>query len=408
MSKNSILDELIPPWFEQGPLDGGAGCVMLCHVHCLPSMLAFFEWFANRRIFKGRIIVVPKPYSTIPAVVERLKAMGISVVERPIELIIGHYDECCSELLRDGIRRAIQLARSRAEWSSGCRVVLVDDGGQLTEAWKRYVAHAESEQEIPAVSVQQTSSGMRKENLERTRGIVKIDMARCYAKRHFEAGVIADGIIRKVQSMGLLSKGVRAGVVGVGAIGRKLALALTAQGFEVRMYDSAGIAGHIPGARILASSGACINESDVVFGCVGACWIEEDSVPGFAGDFVSCSSRDIEYLSLLNSGRTRADANDWFSCAGTRDGAGWKIHNWGFPINFDRACEWEDPIGITLTRALLIVSVLLALRVGVRNPCEIVSIPSLVEREVVARWLAHAPPPVAVFGQSPADKWGLV
>lgn len=388
MSDDSSLDALIPAWLKGRELEGGAANVMLCHVHCLPSMLAFFEWFANRSIFKGRIAVVPKPYSTIPFVVQRLKSMGIFVVERPVELIVGRYDECCEGLLRDGIRHVTEWVSNLEGFPPGSRVVLVDDGGLLTEAWQRHVINVESSRQISAVSVQQTSSGMRAEFIDRSRGIAKVDMARSYAKRHFEASVIAEGIVRKVESMGLLSRQTRIGIVGVGALGRKLVLTLAKRGFKVCMYDRAGIVGELPGARTSTSYRHCIDQSDVVFGCVGGCWMDEESMSSAVAEFVSCSSRDVEYLSLLRSRRTRVDSTDWFSCAETDDGAGWRIYNWGFPINFDRVCEWEDPLGISLTRALLAVSVLLALRINANDTREIVPLPLSVQHEIVSRWLA--------------------
>jgi len=314
--------------------------------------------------------------------------MGICIAETNVNLISGQYDECCLPLLIDGISQGIYLIKCRRDRSRKLSVTLVDDGGLLTRAWCDYVTSRDITIDEKVVSIQQTRSGMYSEIIGATDGVVKIDMGRCYAKRAFEPEVIAESIIRKVESMRLFAAKPRVGVVGVGAIGATLALALKNKGLDVYLFDSAGIKEPVPGAHVCRSSNQCLEYSDLIFGCVGRPWIDETSLLNSSGELISCSSRDAEYNPILQKcTKTAGHHINPFSDISIEAGGGWVIRNGGFPINFDREHEWEDLEGITLTRALLVASVVLASSTNFESGSDVVSIPFDLQKEIVSRWI---------------------
>lgn len=369
----------------------GEDTVILAHLHCLPSTIKFFQTLTrdDLSIPSTQIILIPKPYSTIAAVAATLSRMGLSVLSGSIPFKPGYYDYPASLLLKSGCRKASSVCLGLKKKGRKPRLVLVDDGGMLTETWWRHFETGEFE----IVSVQQTASGARRD--PRPDEVAKIDVARSAAKRQFEAKIVAAGVLKKAAELDVLKTSCQLGIAGVGALGSALASNLAKSGRCVSLYDVKPEFPRPPKSARYARIGVFLNECDLVFGCTGRNFLKADHLRKIRANhsihFVSCSSRDTEFLDLLRFGKIeRETVGDGFgrlqvSFEGRKPHF---VENGGFPLNFDRTKEQEGAEEIVLTRALVLAGIFQALCVKVKERRENVLMlsPSL-QQALVYQWL---------------------
>ena len=198
-------------------------------------------------------------------------------------------------------------------------------------------------------------------------------------------------------------------VVGVGALGSRLARMLLDMGKDVWVYDRAKTE-PIAGANYADNWRHCIRYAQVVFGCTGTNWLDVGQMvsPLAASvNFISCSSRDVEFKNLLqHRSVTREDPGPRFAPLRVvaPNGAVCEVANWGFPINFDRTIEWEAEQDIALTRALIYGGVLQALASDATEGRERVEPMSAeVQRALVGAWLDWQNMLPEAFGVAQSD-----
>lgn len=378
-------------------------CVLVAHVHILRSTIPFFERLVQLGFDRDAIFIIPKAYSTVDWVRDAIFANGIRNIldDRNFRFDIGRYDQgnaarieaTCAEAGRVAVERKAQ------------RVVLVDDGGLLSKHW--YKLHSQT-LAIPAVSVQQTASGIKRSNDEAP--IIKVDVARSAAKRCFEAHIIVAGVLDRIRHLPDLPSMRRVGVLGVGAIGARLAQTLVNQNKRVFTLD-VDETRSVPKATACKSVEEFLGQSDFVFGCTGrnALRFNPLLVGGRMIHAVSCSSRDIEFKYVLDhcSDAVRRRVHEKPSEAFSRitvhlkNGPTFAIENGGFPINFDRQHEWEDETQISLTRALVLLGILQSLTFGTSQIVDHspwYQLNAFAQRELVRCWLTEQKTNAMKFG----------
>jgi hypothetical protein len=383
--------------------------VILAHLHCVTSIAKLFSMLLkhNPLIPSRQIILIPKPYSTMPSVAEELVKLGIAVIWTAAHLCPGHYDAAASQHLKEGCKKAVHICFDIAKKGRRPRLILVDDGGMLTETWWNNFKSAE----IDVVSVQQTASGVRREPVPST--LAKIDIARSAAKTKFEARIISEGVLRKVRDLDIIKRITRVGVVGVGPLGCALASSLVQMGKQVNLYEVKKYHCQPSGSYPMESLTKLLRLSDLIFGCTGKNFLKSTVLSNIKQNrhFVSCSSRDIEFLDLLRLGTIEKPAPvDVFGRM--EIGLGEQTHiveNGGFPINFDRTKEQEGAKEIVLTRALVLAGILQAMcvKINQRRETELMLSPCL-QRAVVFKWLEINGNKVEQYlGSSEGDVEGL-
>jgi hypothetical protein len=357
--------------------------VILAHLHCVSSIARLFHMLLSHA---RQIILIPKPYSTIPSVAEDLVKLGVTVIRTPTHFVPGHYDEAASMHLKEGCKKAVHSCFDITKKDRKARLILVDDGGMLTETWWRHFRSAE----IDVVSVQQTASGVRRE--PDSSKLAKIDIARSAAKRKFEARIISEGVLRKVRDLDIIQSITRVGVVGVGPLGCALANRLVEMGKQVNLYDAEQYYCQPRGSYPMQSLTKLLRLSDLIFGCTGKNFLKSTVLANTkqSRHFVSCSSRDVEFLDLLRLGTVeKSEPPDLFGRMEIRLGEQTHVlENGGFPINFDRKKEQECAPEIVLTRALVLAGIFQAMCVKVnrRRETELMLSPSI-QRALVLKWL---------------------
>jgi hypothetical protein len=394
--RDQLWDVLLEVDFRALEKDGyepqvrGEDVVILAHLHCLPSIIRLFDMLLTQdlSIPARQIMLIPKPYSTIPSAVEEVRKLGISVVRTPDRFEPGHYDEAVSSHLKEGCRKASNVCFDIAKGGRKPRLILVDDGGMLTETWWKLFRSTELE----VISVQQTASGVRRE--PEPSKLAKIDVARSAAKRHFEAKIISEGVLKKIRDLDIIKDVTRIGVAGVGALGSALVRSLVEMDKQVKVYDIKECYSKPGGSNPVSSLGMLLWHSDLIFGCTGRNFLRIGDLGKRRHPrpihFVSCSSRDTEFLDLLRLGKVNRDKpSDPFSrlriILNERTHI---IENGGFPINFDRYREQENAEEIVLTRALVLAGIFQAMCVksSQRRENALMLSPGI-QRALVLKWL---------------------
>lgn len=368
-------------------------CLLLLHIHVLPSTVAFFERLIDLGFDANSIVIIPKAYSTIDSVQRTLrKDLGCTVVStKNIRFKPGEY----SLAAMAGLRKGVQAGIRRCKAGPIRRCVLVDDGGLLTDVWCR---EDYKQPDLAVVSVQQTESGMYWRRLSSP--ATRICVARSPAKVLFESKIIVQGVLNKILNLHLLKAPQRLGVIGLGNIGSRLAGLLIERGHEVVGYDINPVRWpSMP--RRQQSWRSCVENADIVLGCTGRNTMHHIVETALSlkerKTFISLSSRDVEFQTLLERGSRVAQGAPFGTIEiPTSNGARHNVLNGGFPINFDRTQEWESGADIALTRALVMLGILQGLCTPSGCTYEPQDLALAAQKVLVQKWLD-------LRGQSPED-----
>ena len=363
--------------------------IIFIYAHCLPSFVDLISYLIHEIGFLPRnIFILPKIYSKIPEAEKALSNLGVCVIDSEFDFIIGEYDDAASKKIRKSCKTVKQFCDNISR-SKKCRLILVDDGGLLTKYWHKDFGEDNT---FEVVSIQQTTSGINEE--PRVSKIPKINVARSAAKRWFESDIIAAGVVRRVSNLNILSKEKTFGVCGYGAVGKALANKLSSDGYKVIIHDIAGLpkTSIKKNIRIEKREKEFLLDADVILGCVGRNWITKDLFFNSytAKEFISCSSRDIEFRNVLKVGHWGAESGQHFSNLFTHECGGKTIYNGGFPINFDRTIEYEEFNEIVITRSLILGSILQAMCIEVgetyKRPLKL---SVNIQKKIVEKWLEN-------------------
>lgn len=344
-------------------LDLSDDIFILTHTHVLPSFCKMVHGFSELLSIPGdRIFIIPKPYSSIPSSVEGLKKQGVNLLSPSGYPRPGYYDEFMSDQLYSRCVEFAKAVRRGRPDSDSARVVLIDDGGLLTSTWNRVPLS----RSIPTVSIQQTASGLFRRRIPNIRreNVTIINAARSAAKKYFENHIIAEGVLDKIHSLGLDFNDGKVGLVGYGAIGGAISKSLFVRNVRINVCDKNTLSyAQTFDHYKFQSIGPLVRRSDIIIGCTGADIFSNFDVYDLLKNktLLSCSSRDIEFKSVLSSHYRdpRVSNEDPFSNIRLSNGS--VVLNGGYPINFDRKIEWESDDEIALTRAIVFLGVLMSM-----------------------------------------------
>lgn len=255
------------------------------------------------------------------------------------------------------------------------KLVFLDDGGGL---YQRY----SSAGNLDAVGVEQTSFGLTSDWI-----CPVVAVCRSAAKLTFESQIIARGIRRKLQALGVLAGRPKVGIIGIGALGSALSSELARLGLDVQTHDLADFDSDLNLAR-----SALMNHlgwGDLFLGCAGADVLSGSDLSILAGRkiFASCSSREIEFRSLL---AILPKSSLFGHIQGMLGGLECHVLNGGYPINFDREREWEEFDEIVLTRRLCLAALSQATSLF-GSPAGSVMLDPSVQHLIVEKWLDRVP-----------------
>jgi len=331
----------------------------------------------RRTGFSENAYLLGKSYSSSQSVVEAMERDGFKVAPGPLPVLVGDWETA--------LQSTVGTLFNGLE--SGTYLVVDDGGSALAQACKDRRALVKRKVNI-AGGIELTTSGIAR---LRTNGAVPypvVNVAQSWAKRDYESPLIAAAITHRVHT--LLGTNTRERITvmgGSGPLGRSLVDHLKRERKIKEPYlTSFDRTGRYNSNDALLQ----IAKSDVIFGCTGSdvfADIRADALRKALNErlnasddprplkFVSCSSGDLEFRSILrlcneyNSKeigkfpaatiRVTADDNQKIIA---------DVLQAGFPINFDNAQDSVPLPYIRLTTALLACGIVQALVVSRCQP----------------------------------------
>lgn len=319
--------------------------------HMLFTTVSLLEALIKLGIGADNIYLTGKSYSTCSEVTDYLCSLDIQY-QRPLpQTKLGDFsgnfklnmEQLWNRFLNDLPRKKFTA------------LLILDDGAGCLSTFPKGV-----QLQLPVIGVEQTTYGIKNPEI-RTLPFPIIEVASSAVKQYLESPMIAEAVINKLNSIfPFINYKMRCGVAGLGVIGQAVAKKLLSLGFKVITYDISdekNIA--IENAASVSSTQELIVSSDYIFGCAG-----EDITRGLSFPetlktkkyFISCSSKDIEFLSLLkyiSSYIKKTNINTLDDIEYKEKNIDIKIFKGGFPINLDSSGESVPEHNIQMTRALL-------------------------------------------------------
>jgi len=334
--------------------------------HGLHSTVDLFKSFLQLGVKEKNIFWLGKSYSSNVHVQHLIKLHGIQTQRNTEAFEIG----CFSETFEKEVDRVWRDVTVHLEKHQDItKIIVLDDGGVcLNRIPQSIVSH------YPIAGVEQTASGINAS----TKGLPfpVVNVAETALKKHIETPLIAESIAQALMSrlsaLGLDFKTLSVGIVGCGDIGSAVADCLQdAKALLVHDID------HKKHYRSFGHPVEQFNEifaADLIIGCAG-----KDITAGYVEAFmslkgekilVSCSSRDVEFMSLLqciskqqptmiknNQDTPYHDLQFLLNAGQLR----LTVLNSGFPINFDKSLDAGiSDTFIQGTRALMLAGALCA------------------------------------------------
>jgi len=326
--------------------------------HFLPSIPALVTRFLELGFRPEAVFLLGKPYSTVPAVVEELEARAC-YVHRPPDRFLTVQESYASRfrrLVREFLAEVIKRLPSQIQ-----RVVVLDEGGWLsTEIDDFFLPDAN------VVVVEHTMFGAKVLRNDKWKRPVVL-MAASAAKTRFESPVIAEAIVQRLGEQVKQFVGSTVGIIGLGNIGSAVTLALKRAGVEkILGFDQEKEKGVELTCLARSTRSDLVTRSDIILGCTGNDSLGSASAIRDCGGrkwLASCSSADVEFREVVSQLAERVTAlrgDPFHDARGQLGKADVMLLNGGFPLNFDRRRELEDPAKIQLTRELTFAAVVQA------------------------------------------------
>lgn len=351
-----LLDSVAPS-FARVVGRGFEGVTLVAVQHLLESTGSLLETLIELGLAPDHIWILGKHYSTSAEVSRGLRQLGVHTLPNTVPRPGRPFAETFRQDVEGLWGAATQsLSHNRQQ------VVILDDGSRAIRGVPKDVL-----QDHTVVAVEQTASGLRKV-LAGHPPFSVIQVAYSAVKRGLEPRFIAEAVMQRVGTLMETQPRASVGVIGAGYIGRAIIAAAGARNRRVSAFDrDAKLLDSLPrGVRAAASVQDLLDSADLVFGCCG-----EDALSGEPLDavrqkertFVSCSSEDVEFWSILREHKAdeQASSRDSLDDVTVTLACGpCHVVRGGYPVNFDGTGVSVPNEEIQLTRGLLLAAVVQA------------------------------------------------
>lgn len=330
----------------------------VCVQHLLFTTVQLMDSLVRLGALPRNIYIMGKSYSSSPQVADLLKARGYKYYANKSQDKLGTF----SESFQDDIKNMWEGVGNHATEGSIKLIIVLDDGGfGLTNVPQKI------RKSFPLMGVEQTTSGLTNVRLRKVPFPV-IEVAVSAAKQLVESPMIAEAVVRRLDSiLPAEASNLSCAVVGLGCIGLAVAKKLASLNHTVKVYDNELKRNKAISKKSVVSAldfESLLRETEYIFGCAGEDITKnlDPKIINGPKTFISCSSRDKEFLTLLNffeeNNCSYRSVLDHLECQINNYPV--KILGGGFPINFDNSGKSVVDIDIQLTRGLLLGGVLQA------------------------------------------------
>lgn len=406
----------------------------VCVQHLLYTSLDIFEALIELGANPNNMFLIGKHYSTCPDVVNKAIAMGIQVQKLTPLQSLGEYEKVFNQDVDNMWTRVRKHLKKNSKQTD--RLMVLDDGGRCFKAMPKDISR-----QYHVVGLEQTTAGLVELNSLTIHNAVYVDVAKS-ASKSLEVDMISAVILDKMSNkLPAPKSGSTFGIVGIGAIGSALVKRMILLGYDVLLYDahrrtfddtaSQSIRHTMSGDDTSLSSNvrklrqalpksfqemnvpkgkiqwvdsveSLIHQSDYVFGCTGKDFAQSLDIKSLITGhkhFISCSSEDKEFLSILQYIQENNPKNEWDPLGDVQ----WRINSdttihvvkGGFPCNFDHSGTSVPAKDIQLTRALILGGLIQAIVAassyrmnGIRGS---IMLDPTMQRFIVSKWATQSP-----------------
>ncbi len=344
----SVLELVVNDHIEENPSNTQpfADIIFVFFHHALETTIDLIEAF----IFLGanplNLFSITKSYSNCKSVINKIKKIGINS-QQTFNKDLDH--EIFWREMQKHLERNPKINK----------IILLDRSALGRKKAMEYIK--EIRRPIKIIAIEQTTQGFyHKTPFNQP----VLDLARSATKKHLEAPLIAEIIVKKISSVINDEKkngNIRLGVVGCGSIGQALADLLADLGHKVSTYDI------IPEKNknkknIIAEKSLAdlLNKANYILGCTGKD-ITNNKTSLFLSfneekNYISCSSDDVEFRTLIKKTKNKITNNTIIP----ESNKNVRILNQGLPINFDSTGVSVPNKDIQITRSLALSAALQA------------------------------------------------
>jgi len=360
------------------------GIMLVCVQHLLETTGSLIQALLSLGLNPRNIHILGKSYSSNSGVEDRLRGLGVNVVQTGRQ---QHWGEYSTQLTGD-VSRLWNRVAERIEAQRPHALIVLDDGGFCIKGMPPWLL------DLPRVGIEQTMSGLSL--LDVPLRFPVIDVASSVAKQWIEPPMISEAVLARLQSYRLSDSPI--GVVGFGNIGKAMTQTLGRIQSPIFVFDESTGPERESGKTVFCNSlEELYSKSATIFGCTG-----KDTLAGkdwwrkLIGEkvLVSCSSQDLEFRSVLlslNDGNHEIVSPHQLTSEVTVPLAQGELRilRGGFPVNFDGSRESVPAADIQMTRGLLLGAILQAVSLienGHTKPQRTMLLPEL-QRLVVSEWI---------------------
>lgn len=331
--------------------------VFVCVQHLLETNVELFSALIKLGADPYNIFLLGKRYSQSLFAIQKFMKLGIHLHNKNLPFSMSHFCDAFQEEIKD-LWNTVEISlKGKKEVDT---IVILDDGGYCLTAIPPHIS-----EKYKLIGVEQTTAGIHRPGIAFIKNPI-IQVASSAAKRVLESPIIASAVAKKIEYyLPMISKQAKCGVIGCGAIGSAVMNKLKTLGYTTFGFDSS-LNKKNTSAGMSNSVVELIQNSDIIIGCSGNDTLENETIESLINGnkiFISCSSEDKEFLSLLRRISKKTDNSNYFEPLRdiiyyTSKGHEVRVLRGGFPINFDNSREVESPNDIQLTRALILCGIL--------------------------------------------------
>ncbi|MDO8954565.1 MAG: hypothetical protein Q7V63_06930 [Gammaproteobacteria bacterium] len=342
--------------------------LFVCVQHGLSSTVDLLKGLTELGAKPEHIFWLGKSYSNNPMVVKEIEDLGVKVKSNSRQMVYGDFDESFAHdvsVLWEEIRNYYRKNRSEID-----TIVVMDDGGKCLRATPHELFYMKG---LSVIGIEQTSSGLN--GVTQRHPLPVINVAGCALKAIIETPLISKAVrIKSAEELEPFLIGKKTvSVIGYGKVGKMIAKMFADSGHLVLVYDPKlkDFDSFIhPNIRPVGHIGQAYAASNIIIGCSGVDITAGEALTlvktGNDKVLVSCSSRDVEFKTLLEhiqAMRPLKENDDPLKTIhykAPHNSLEVTILAGGFPINFDGSRDSVPRHEIQGTRAALLGAAIFA------------------------------------------------
>lgn len=382
--KYSVLDRLLLNHKHKKNLNN---YFIISVQHLLSSTGSMFEALLDFGFKPNNIFLTGKLYSTHFETKEKLKELGINLIESTISNNLGEY----ALTLENDVKKMWELLEQKI--SSNSKIIILDDGGYtLKNAPEKIIS------KYKVYGIEQTTSGIK---MQKAFGkFPVIHLASSANKVLIEPKIVSEAI--KIQLGKIIEdlKPKKIGVVGYGHIGKAIVKEFRNQ-YKMYAFDIKNELNNeiIDDVEYCHSLKEIMSNVDILIGATG----QDISTIGWISEIeknitlISASSGDIEFNSLIRIAKTYSTTPiksplDILNIR-TLNGSNVKILRGGMVANFTGLADSSPGHIIQVTRGLLFSAIIQIIEneKKFKNKYNAIMLSPTLQKEVTKYWFDDQP-----------------